>query len=365
MTGNDDVGRFERVLGPLGLFTFMSTYWANRPVCIQKAFDVADYPKSSDVDFLLTSLSRIDRDWVQVVREGRSVTPDRFVGPDGVLDLTRIYAAYGGGFTVQLAKMQLRNAVIGELARAAERGLANRGIALERMIGSHLYLTPANSRGLSPHVDDHDVFVLQLAGTKYWRVSPTLWQRESSAAPSEAFSRNEYLSYKLEPGDMLYVPKYFVHDAHTESDSSIHITLDVYEGERALPSPITPMVDSDVSGANTAGSNMVPLGAGGFRHSYPLPSDGFRSLDRIKDLSADQVVMHRRGANPILVSDSLGASLVFAGGCAQCDVMQRDVLAYIAEHARFIVRDISSAMSDSDKIKIIVSLIKSACLEIQ
>src|SRR3712207_7600770 len=32
------------------------------------------------------------------------------------------------------------------------------------------YITPPSSRGFSPHYDVHDVFVLQVAGEKHWRV---------------------------------------------------------------------------------------------------------------------------------------------------------------------------------------------------
>ena len=32
------------------------------------------------------------------------------------------------------------------------------------------YITPPSSRGFSPHYDVHDVFVLQVAGEKHWRI---------------------------------------------------------------------------------------------------------------------------------------------------------------------------------------------------
>lgn len=46
--------------------------------------------------------------------------------------------------------------------------------ALERqlgcLVGSNAYLTPASSQGLAPHYDDVELWVVQTAGTKKWRL---------------------------------------------------------------------------------------------------------------------------------------------------------------------------------------------------
>ncbi|WP_430930579.1 JmjC domain-containing protein, partial [Pseudomonas aeruginosa] len=39
--------------------------------------------------------------------------------------------------------------------------------------GCNAYWTPPNSQGFAPHWDDIDAFVLQLEGTKRWRLYPS------------------------------------------------------------------------------------------------------------------------------------------------------------------------------------------------
>ncbi len=73
--------------------------------------------------------------------------------------------------------------------------------------------------GVGPHFDSYDVFLLQLAGTRRWRVSA---QRDLSLienAPLRILRRfrpqHEWL---LAPGDMLYLPPRYAHDGIAVDD---------------------------------------------------------------------------------------------------------------------------------------------------
>lgn len=37
-------------------------------------------------------------------------------------------------------------------------------------VGANAYLTPPNSQGFAPHYDDIEAFVLQIEGSKNWKV---------------------------------------------------------------------------------------------------------------------------------------------------------------------------------------------------
>jgi len=41
---------------------------------------------------------------------------------------------------------------------------------LDHVVHANAYLTPGNTSGFTPHYDTHEVLVLQLAGTKHWRI---------------------------------------------------------------------------------------------------------------------------------------------------------------------------------------------------
>ena len=95
-------------------------------------------------------------------------------------------------------------------------------------------------KGFAPHWDDVDVFVLQLEGSKRWRVfaPPTEEQelpRHSSkdfggpAALKRAGYEAACLDVVLERGDVLYLPRGFVHEAISSAEeASLHLTLSTH-----------------------------------------------------------------------------------------------------------------------------------------
>jgi bifunctional lysine-specific demethylase and histidyl-hydroxylase NO66 len=102
------------------------------------------------------------------------------------------------------------------------------------MVGCNAYLTPAQSQqGFAPHYDDIEAFVLQLEGSKRWKVykplsTETTLPRISSRdyVESELTAEPPELDILLRPGDVLYMPRGWIHQAVTTSDEhSLHITI--------------------------------------------------------------------------------------------------------------------------------------------
>lgn len=73
--------------------------------------------------------------------------------------------------------------------------------------------------GVGPHFDSYDVFLLQLAGTRRWRVgrmkSPTL-QPDMPLKILAHFEPEQ--EWTLEPGDMLYLPPRWAHDGVAQGE---------------------------------------------------------------------------------------------------------------------------------------------------
>ncbi|MEX0758526.1 MAG: cupin domain-containing protein [Tistlia sp.] len=88
-------------------------------------------------------------------------------------------------------------------------------------------------QGYNVHFDTQNVFALQVVGRKTWRiyanreVNPARIPGFDSASvpPDEAEKRKGplLLEVTLEPGDLLYVPPGFYHQALAESDASVHV----------------------------------------------------------------------------------------------------------------------------------------------
>ena len=101
----------------------------------------------------------------------------------------------------------------------------------------NVYHTPGKNKGFKSHFDSHDVFVLQLAGSKRWRVykqPPTRlpssdWplQRVTTYMGGKRGRRTPLFERVLKQGDALYIPRGFIHDADCNSlpDDSVHLTV--------------------------------------------------------------------------------------------------------------------------------------------
>ncbi|WP_318014273.1 cupin domain-containing protein [Geodermatophilus sp. YIM 151500] len=98
------------------------------------------------------------------------------------------------------------------------------------------YITPPSSRGFSAHYDVHDVFVLQVAGEKHWRIhEPVLTEplrsqpwTDRPAEVAAAAAGEPVIDAVLRPGDALYLPRGYLHAATALGEISAHLTVGVH-----------------------------------------------------------------------------------------------------------------------------------------
>ena len=132
-------------------------------------------------------------------------------------------AEWERGATIVLQGLHLTRPAIGVFCRSLEDTLGHPAQA-------NAYYTPRSAQGLPVHHDTHDVFVLQLAGEKRWLVYepalelPLKDQRYSAelGRPGEVVEDRV-----LRPGDMLYLPRGWLHEALTSDSDSLHLTIGI------------------------------------------------------------------------------------------------------------------------------------------
>lgn len=110
------------------------------------------------------------------------------------------------------------------------------GADLGHPVQLNAYITPPQNQGFAPHYDIHDVFVLQVHGTKRWIVhepvlrsplrSQTWDQRAADVA--RAAEGTPTLETTLAPGDCLYLPRGYIHAAQAQGEVSAHLTIGIH-----------------------------------------------------------------------------------------------------------------------------------------
>ena len=141
----------------------------------------------------------------------------------GTIDVPRALSAFAEGATVVLQALHHTHPPLAAFCRALE-------VELDRPVQANAYFTPRDSQGLPVHHDTHDVFCLQVSGHKRWLVyEPALELplRNQRYRPELDEPGEPVLDLVLEPGDLLYMPRGWLHQALTSDTDSLHLTIGV------------------------------------------------------------------------------------------------------------------------------------------
>lgn len=144
--------------------------------------------------------------------------------------LSQVMAEIRNGSTVVLDQIDRLDPKLAAFADALSAELATK-------VMINLYLSSPGIAGFPAHYDTHDFFILQIAGHKRWDIYPsTMYQplllpplldpKHPGVQPPPPESRLQ--SLKMSPGDVLYVPKGFWHEALAVDEPSLHLTVGVY-----------------------------------------------------------------------------------------------------------------------------------------
>ena len=174
--------------------------------------------------------------FLRVAKQGQVVDSRHFTSDGGVgaevadqLRDDRIAALFADGHTVVLQGVHRTWEPVTRLATGLNADLGH-------PVQVNAYVTPASSTGFSAHYDVHDVFVLQIAGTKRWHVhapvhpDPLRDQPWNDHAPAvrERAAQEPLLDEVLHPGDVLYLPRGYLHSATAQGEVSAHLTVGIH-----------------------------------------------------------------------------------------------------------------------------------------
>ena len=391
----------EHILSPVSLDEFLEKYREQDYLFLQREAPdhFGDLFTLADVDSVLATLSTHSLSLLTVVPppdSGRKT--ERLRAAE--ITAKELYEGFENGDTLVINRLQTYWPPLTRLAMDLESKLFCR-------VNANLYFTPADSQGFGVHIDDHDVFVLQVDGAKDWY----LYESEESL-PIEKIKIESGLSvpqpdwgdgepplrqkHTVAKGDFLYVPRGIPHKAvATPGHPSVHITVGIHpivwmdalkiaveaaalediEFRRGLPREFFADPEARDALAETFKGLLERLGEQDVfdrvhrlirrkRLERPiLPPDGhFAQLLRLQEIDADTRLEVRVGLNPRVEQEEKIARIHYADYSVQGPLPTINMLTYIAEHRSFVVSELPGPYDVKSNLVMVRRLVKEGLL---
>jgi ribosomal protein L16 Arg81 hydroxylase len=383
----------ENVLAPITLETFFNDYWEKQPLIISDRSPHHYDPLITlkDVEDLIYYGAQGTND-IKLVK-GRQPTYTNYIR-EKTPATVMAYEAYTAGYTVVVNNLSARHPNIAAFTRALED-------VFNSPTKVNSYLTPPDSQGFDAHYDTHDVFILQLTGSKQWFVYDTIPDRLPLEGRSRPITPNELpekpkYDFTLRTGELLYMPRGVIHYANTTNDSSLHLTVGVHVTRWAevLTRAITAL-----SRRNVALRESVPPGyltrqglteemqahfhellalvsqqatlkeasdslSESLIFDYATVPDGhFTQLDRLNQITIDTHLEKRSGAMNRVTGSEHHSTIQFSGNTVRGPRKVAPALAFVATNSSFLVKDLPE-LKDAEKVVLAKSLVKEGLLRV-
>ena len=256
----------RRAIEPVDAEQFGAEHWERRPLAVPRdeagRFD--DLLSTRDVERLVSETA-IRAPAFRLVKAGETVSdyttdipwrPEPF---SGTARVDRVLDEFDRGATIVLQALHHSWLPLARFCRDLESTFGYPAQA-------NAYYTPSDSQGLPVHHDTHEVVTLQVAGEKRWLVYEPLLElplKHQRSTAKLGDPGEPVLDVVARPGDTLYLPRGWMHQALTTSSDSLHITVGIN---------VRPWVEA-VRDALTELEWELP-----FRRSIDEPADGLLEL---------------------------------------------------------------------------------------
>jgi lysine-specific demethylase/histidyl-hydroxylase NO66 len=228
---------FAELVAPLTVKAFMDEYYGRRPLHVPA---VEGSPRASLFSWArLNALLAVQSHWTEanigLMLNNVPVEPSHYMddrltslGHRRVADVAKIEALLAMGASL------VANAVeqVDPEVRIVTDMLADR---FSGLAGANLYCSFDGIRAFASHCDAHEVFAIHCAGEKIWRIYENRAEAplepiggDAAMQPQIDAAKGRVLSeFRLRPGDLLYIPRGYYHDAVASGAESLHLTLGV------------------------------------------------------------------------------------------------------------------------------------------
>lgn len=388
---------FERLLHPVSPAAFFADTYEKRPLLIpaqdRTRFD--ELLSVAAIDRFLATTSPCYPD-VFLVDATRDLPPEEYSFqnglPAGRLDLPRVYQHFAAGATISISHLQECLPELAALCRAAEKVFSGH-------FQTNIYLSPPNAQGFKTHFDSHDVFVLQVAGSKIWTLNDTgieLPLHGQRFEPGTHAAGPVTQEFTLRPGDLFYCPRGLYHAARSTDEVSLHITLgligktwaDVVTealSEAVLASPafranlpvgyadhgfdrtqarttFRTLVETFARDATVDGI-LDRMAEDFVKSRRPDYAGGLAELDDAPDVTLDTRVVAKPDLLYLVREEGEQLTVLFGPSQIVMPAFTADCVRFALRGAPFAVRDLPEPLDDAGKVVLVKRLIREGLLK--
>lgn len=209
---------------------FMASYWCRRPGVFDPDGGQLSPFTLADADQALSG-GLLRGPYVEMTNAQKPLTSDAYTTSrkvhnstfTGFADAAKIHALLKEGATLLLRCIDQWHQPTAAMLEALSAELG-------RPIEAFYFVTPAGHQGLPLHRDDADVLVVQVAGSKSWRVHEGPGDAGWAPGPvGDGPEPAEVLRTTLRKDQVLYIPRGFAHQAIGDGGLSVHLSLTIRE----------------------------------------------------------------------------------------------------------------------------------------
>lgn len=301
--------------------------------------------------------------------------------------VTEVHQAFTQGKTVIITALQHRKAAVARLCRDLES-------FFECSVHANMYLTPPGAQGFDPHFDSHEVFVLQVHGSKHWRlygpaVDLPLEDEHGGSLPRDRIGPVTQEVF-LNAGDLLYLPRGHVHEAFTSKELSLHLTvgIKVFRWVDLLHQAVSDLANKEVCFRESLPPGLLtgPLSASARAQFHkllhvlgqnarleeaieslaasflgrlaPLPNNYFADQTDTEDIGPDTLLEKTPGMIYRLEESDGQVSLTVPGNRLDGPAKIAAALHFVTRTPRFAVRSLPDDLSESGKLVLARRLVR-------
>ncbi|MDE1466932.1 cupin domain-containing protein [Aurantiacibacter sp. D1-12] len=214
----------ELLIAPLSPEEFFSEYYERKVHHSRlKHGEVADLLSLERIDEIIAD-TELPATAINMAKSGEGLANSEYTFPNGAVDRGAVLDNFRDGATIILPQLHFADPKLYALCLALEQQFGSR-------VQTNVYLTPPSAHGFGIHYDNHDVFVIQIAGAKEWEI---YGDRDGLPLRGEGFQKGVDETgplkekFVLEAGECVYVPRGTAHRAPNHGDEpSLHITVGI------------------------------------------------------------------------------------------------------------------------------------------